>query len=335
VNGGKGIGTGFSYEGLCYNVKSIITYLKNKLQKNTETINIEPYYEGFKGNIIPMETKKGKKYLFKGKYTVTSSDTIRVTELPIGLWTLKFKEILDKLMEEKTSKGSKIKKIPLIKHFKDDCTDAVIDFTIKFTPGMLSKLITKKVDNNINLLEKTLKLVSTKSTSNMYLFDEEQKLRKYNTIYDIINKYIPVRYKGYKKRKDYMMKELYAKIVLSSNKARFIKENVEETIVLRKKKKAEVIKILFDKNYAMVNNDAEYKYLRSMTLDSLEEENMNRLINQCDELKKEYNKIKKKTLEKLWLEDLDNLEKEYEKYRLQRIDRVFGKPTRKKKKTKK
>ena len=58
VNGGKGIGTGFSYEGLCYNVKSIITYLKNKLQKNTETINIEPYYEGFKGNIIPMETKK-------------------------------------------------------------------------------------------------------------------------------------------------------------------------------------------------------------------------------------------------------------------------------------
>ena len=91
--------------------------------------------------------------------------------------------------------------MPIIKHFKDDYTDALIDFTIKFTPGMLSKLITKKVDNNINLLEKTLKLVSTKSTSNMYLFDEEQKLRKYNTIYDIINKYIPVRYKGYEKRK--------------------------------------------------------------------------------------------------------------------------------------
>lgn len=332
ANGGKGIGTGFSYEGLCYNVKSIITYLKNKLNKIEENVKIEPYYEGFKGEIIPMDTKKGKKYLFKGKYKVMASDTIRVTELPIGLWTISFKEILDKLMEEKTIKGSKLKKIPVIKQFKDDCTDAVIDFTIKFSPGMLSKLVTKKVDNNINLLEKTLKLVSTKSTSNMYLFDEEQKLRKYNTIYDIIDKYIPVRYNGYKKRKEYMMKELYAKIVLASNKAKFIKENVEETIVLRKKKKAEVIKILFDKNYAMVNNDAEYKYLRSMTLDSLEEENMIRLTNQCDELKKEYNKIKKKTLETLWLEDLDNLEKEYEKYRLQRIDRVLGKPTGKKKK---
>ena len=178
-----------------------------------------------------------------------SSDTIRVTELPIGLWTIKFKEILDKLMEEKRQvKIQKIKKVPIIKHFKDDCTDALIDFTIKFTPGMLSKLITKKVDNNINLLEKTLKLVSTKSTSNMYLFDEEQKLRKYNTIYDIINKYIPVRYKGYEKRKDYIMKELYAKIILASNKARFIKENVEETIVLRKKKKSEVINLLKEKN---------------------------------------------------------------------------------------
>ena len=62
---------------------------------------------------------------------------------------------------------------------------------------------------------------------------------------------------------------------------------------------------------------------------------MNRLNNHCDELKKEYSKIKKKTLENLWLEDLDNLEKEYEKYRLQRIDRVLGKPTKKKKKTKK
>ena len=331
VNGGKGIGTGFSYEGLCYNVKSIITYLKNKLEKKNEIKNIEPYYEGFKGDIIPIDSNKGKKYLFKGKYTVLSSDTIRVTELPIGLWTIKFKEILDKLMEEKTSKNSKIKKVPIIKHFKDDCTDALIDFTIKFTPGMLSKLITKKVDNNINLLEKTLKLVSTKSTSNMYLFDEEQKLRKYNTIYDIINKYIPVRYKGYEKRKDYIMKELYAKIILASNKARFIKENVEETIVLRKKKKSEVINLLKEKKYAIVNNDSDYKYLRSMTIDSLEEENMLRLMKECEELKKQYNVIKKKTVEALWLDDLRSLEKEYEKYIVDRTERVLGVKTSKKK----
>ena len=132
INGMKGIGTGFSYEGLCYNVNSIIDYLKNKLT-NKPLNEIEPFYDGFKGKVIKFSDKKNNKYnkfIFKGKYKVRASDTIQVTELPIGLWTLNFKEILDKLMDDKDSKGKK--KVPIIKHFKDDCTDAVIDFTIKF-----------------------------------------------------------------------------------------------------------------------------------------------------------------------------------------------------------
>ena len=87
------------------------------------------------------------------------------------------------------TKTKKVKKTPLVKSFKDDCTDALVDFTIKFSPGILSKLVTKKVDNNINLLEKTLKLTTTKVTTNMYLFDNQQKLKKYDTIYDILNCY--------------------------------------------------------------------------------------------------------------------------------------------------
>ena len=127
------------------------------------------------------------------------------------------------------------------------------------------------------------------------------------------------------------MKELYAKIILASNKARFIKENVEETIVLRKKKKSEVINLLKEKKYAIVNNDSDYKYLRSMTIDSLEEENMLRLMKECEELKKQYNVIKKKTVEALWLDDLRSLEKEYEKYIVDRTERVLGVKTSKKK----
>ena len=105
VNGGKGIGTGFCYEGLSYNVNQIIDYLKNKLKNNNNKINIEPYYEGFKGDIISLNN--GNKYLFKGKYNIISSDTINVTKLPGVLWTITFKEILDKLMDDKDKKGKK------------------------------------------------------------------------------------------------------------------------------------------------------------------------------------------------------------------------------------
>ncbi len=331
VNGGKGIGTGFSYEGLCYNVNSIIDYLKNKLS-NKPLNEIEPYYDGFKGEVIKFKDKKNSKYdkfIFKGKYKVRASDTIQVTELPIGLWTLNFKEILDKLMDDKDSKGKK--RVPIIKHFKDDCTDAIVDFTIKFTPGILSKLVSKKVDNNLNLLEKTLKLYTTKSTSNMYLFDSEQKLKKYDTIYDIIDSYYPVRYGGYKKRKSYMLQDLSRKIRLASNKARFIQENCDETITLRKKKKNDVIALLKTRKYDIIDDDEEYKYLRSMTIDNLEEENMLKLLEECKLLKQQYISINKKTIEMMWLEDLTNLEKEYEKYKKERVKRLYGKQDKSKK----
>ena len=35
----------------------------------------------------------------------------------------------------------------------------------------------------------------------MHLFDKDQKLKKYNSIYKIIEEYYPVRYECYEKRK--------------------------------------------------------------------------------------------------------------------------------------
>ena len=162
--------------------------------------------------------------MIKGTYKTISFDTIQITELPVGTWTVPYKAFLETLMDDKKKKA-------IIKNIKDMCTDALIDFTIKFQPGVLSKLISKKVDNNINLLEKTLKLYTTKSTSNMNLFDDKQRLRRYETIDDIISVYYPIRLDGYNLRKEYQLKELQRKIVLLSNRARFIKEQCENILI--------------------------------------------------------------------------------------------------------
>ena len=240
---------------------------------------IDPYYEGFKGDIIKLDDS-GKKYLIKGKYEVIGHDTVRITELPVGVWTSPYKAFLEKLMEDKDSKGKKKK--PVVKSYIDSCTDTNIDFTVKLHIGVLPNLVSKKIDNNINLFEKTFGLTTTKSTTNMYLFDEEQKLRKYNDVYDIINKYIPVRYKTYVARKENIIASLEKEVRLLSNKAKFIHEQIVEppTIILRKKKKHEVIEMLKSKNYDTIDDDEEYKYLRSMPIDSVEEENYEKLLNQ-------------------------------------------------------
>ena len=104
-------------------------------------------------------------------------------------------------MGDKDKKSKKEVKA-IVKSFKDDNTDAIIDFTIRFQPNVLSKLLSKKYDTDITMLEKTLKLFTTKKYTNMYLFNDKEKLKKYDTINEIIDKYFPIRYDGYIKEKN-------------------------------------------------------------------------------------------------------------------------------------
>tara|TARA_B100001093_G_scaffold83901_1_gene75439 strand:+ start:21578 stop:25045 length:3468 start_codon:yes stop_codon:yes gene_type:complete len=320
VNGGKGIGTGYSYEGMCYNPDSIITYMRNKINKVENNVDINPYYENFKGTITKVEDTK---YMIKGKYEVVSSDSIRVTELPIGKWTTQFIEELELLMDDKNKKTKQPKK-PIVKNIKDMSTDALIDITIKFHPTMLGKLISKSVDKYCNQLEKTLKLYCYKSTTNMNLFNNKQQLKKYNTVYEIIDDYFKIRYDMYVKRKEYLIANLENIVLELSNKARFIKEQCEDVIDLRRKKKNDVIELLSSRNYDKLNNDNEYKYLRSMRIESVEEENMLKLLKDCDIKIKELEVIKKTTVEEMWISELDKLQLEYIKYKKDRIEKLYG-----------
>ena len=186
------------------------------------------------------------------------------------------------------------------------------------------------------MIEKTFGLTTTKSTTNMYLFDENQKLKKYNTVYDIIDKYFPVRYKTYELRKKYMIDSLEREVKLISNKAKFIQEQIVEppTLILRKKKKQEVINMLKQKGYDIIDNDEEYKYLRTMTIDSVEEENFEKLLKLKEEKENELEIIKKTTIEEMWIKELDNLTEIYKNYQNERLERATGIKSKKKRKLK-
>ena len=325
VNGGKGIGTGFSYEGLSYNPRDVVAYLKSVLKKETPTVEFKPYYEGFTGTVKKIEHQK---YLIKGKYKMLDYRTIQITELPVGVWTVDYKNYLESLMETNDKKGKKIK--PIIKEIVDLSTDSKVDFTVRFVGNEMQKLITKNWDYGCNMLEKKLKLYTTKCESNMYLFDKDQRLKKYNSIEEIINEYFMERFKGYTLRKQHMINELNRIVMLLSNKARFIEEQCDEVIDLRKKKKTQVIELLKSRNYDIIDEDNEYKYLRQMKIESVEEENIIKLRKERDEKMKELNVLKKTSERKMWLTDLKEFEKLYEKYLINRNDRVFGKPLKKK-----
>ena len=329
VNGTKGIGTGFSTEIMCYNPRDIISYLKNKLQNITDNkIEFFPYYEGFTG-----ETEKvsDTKFVFKGKYEKIDTDRIRVTELPVGYWTEDFKELLSDIQNDKDKEGKKI--VPVVKDVFENYTDTTVEFVITFSKGKLEELEAAKGDHGCNGLEKLLKLYSTSSTTNMNLFNSEDKLKKYETVEEIIDDYYQIRLEYYEDRKEYMIDALEKQIMILSNKAKYIKEVLDGTIDLRKKKKQEIIDMLVDKEYDTVDDDEEFLYLVRMPMDSVSEENVEKLMKEHHEKLDELERIKATTIEQMWLSELEILENEYQEYQKEREQAQIGEIKVSKKKT--
>ncbi len=315
VNGSKGIGTGFSTDVMCYNPLEIINYLKDKLLDNDaehgdDDNNFIPYYEGFTGTIQKITDSK---YLIKGKYERMGSDKIRITELPVGLWTDDFKEYLETLTETTDKNGKKA--TPVVKDYDDMSKDTSVDFIITLQKGKLQELESILLDNGCNGLEKMFRLFTTNTTTNMHLFGADDKLRKYESVSEIIDDYFVTRLQMYQVRKDYLIKALTNDLIILTNKVNYIKEVLEGTVDLRRKKKDEVNKMLGDKGYAIIEADSDYKYLTRMPMDSVAEENVVRLEKEHLSKSNELLELKATTIENMWLGELDVLLNDYATYK--------------------
>ena len=328
VNGSKGIGTGFSTDIMCYSPLQIIDYINNKLSgiENNE-IEFIPYYEGFKGSIIKLSSEK---FLIKGVYEKIGVDKIRVTELPVGFWTEDFKELLEELIEPTPGKDGK-KITAIVKDYDDMSKDTNVDFTITFSKGKLEEIEKLKGDHDCNGIEKLLKLYTTNTTTNMHLFDADDTLRKYEKVTDIIDTYYEVRLKLYGSRKNFMIDALEKELVTLTNKARYIKENLDGTIDLRKKKKEEVNQMLTEKGYDILDNDTDFKYLVKMPMDSVTEENVEKLLKSKGNKELELETIKSTTIYQMWKNELDELKEKYAAYCFEREMIMNGEEHKKKK----
>ena len=132
-----------------------------------------------------------------------------VDELPISMSIDKFKEYLEEQLETKNIKS--------MKNYS--------------TPTKVKFIITENNDG-IKCNEENLKLKSYIYTSNMVLFTEKEQLNKFETVDDIIESFCIVRYDYYIKRKEYILKELNKELKTSQNKARFLREVMNDELII-------------------------------------------------------------------------------------------------------
>ena len=278
VNGCKaGIGTGWSTSIPCYNPTSIIDYIIKYLNED-DLPKLHPYYKGFNGTI-----KKKSKYVYESEgIFVKDGKKITITELPVMTWTDKYKEYLETLLETKK-----------IKSFKNYSTPEKVHFEI--------------VEGDLKLTKNNLKLVSTISTSNMVLFTDDHKLRKFKNIGEILSCFIDKRYELYKLRKKSMITQLESDLDELRVECRFIKLVVDEKIVLFKRDDEDIINDLKNNNFNM--RDESYDYLLGIKISKFTRNNVDKLEEKIKGVEIELERVRNTSEKDMWIKELKELER--------------------------
>ena len=91
ANGTNGIGTGWSTNVPQYNPIDIVANL-SLLMNNEGPVEMMPWFRGFCGKV---EKYNDNHWITRGKYKLVGNNKVEVSELPIGVWTDKYKALLE------------------------------------------------------------------------------------------------------------------------------------------------------------------------------------------------------------------------------------------------
>lgn len=293
LNGTEGIGTGWSTLVPKFKIEDLIDYIDNKLARKRKNIELKPYYEGFKGEIIYDD--ESKTYITKGIINRLNSTTLNIVELPIGVWNDNYYTFLDKLLDDK-----------IIKSYTKDCTDVNVDIKIRIPKEQLDIL---SDDDLIKMFELTSKI----RVSNMHLFDINGKIKKYENQYQIIDEYFDVRLNYYGKRKNYLTDKLTSKKNYFDNVIKFITLVVNKKLIINNVPIGEIIQSL-EKNKIQKVDDS-YDYLLNIPIYKLSKEQLDKLHNDYNKLIEELKEVTEISIEKMWHNDLNELRKTVKKIR--------------------
>ena len=306
VNGcSAGIGTGWSCNIPSYNPIDIINGIHdwlnlldaegNETKEDIDVLvsvlpNMIPWYRGFKGTISEDESKS-KRYITKGIISETK-EGFEVTELPINMWTNKFKEFCEDLVEEK--------KLKTMKNYS--------------SPSEVKFILSNGSDFECSI--ESLKLHSYLYTSNMVLFDEKNRIKKFESVYEILNQFCIVRYKYYRLRKEYQLRQLEIELRILQNKERFISEVMDETLDIMRKKESVIIQNLKERRYDedLKKENGGYEYLLGMQVRSFTEEKVNTLRNEIQTITDKINILRNMTAKDLWINDLNEFRQKYDEW---------------------
>lgn len=285
INGTKGIGTGYSTEIPTYSIREVLEQCISVCDNNNNITELIPSTNGFNGKIEFNDTSVtyfGKVEQYEDwKQGSRKGNTLRITELPPQKWTNDIKECLEK------NEGV----FEVVNYTQDDDIDLRIYLhegtDIEKKIKEVAKVVTKKV-----------------SLSNMNIFNPRGILKNYTSTREVIKDHSDFKLEICKKRLDNLISSKTKNMELAYAKHLYISLVLNGKILIMNVKRDHLKQQIKDNGLEAHTNELVKMLLVSLTL-----EESQRLLDVYNSLKDEIDRLKQKTPNDLWMEDLLSLKK--------------------------
>jgi DNA topoisomerase II len=146
----------------------------------------------------------------------------------------------------------------------------------------------------------------------MVLFDEKERLRKYDTVDEIIDKFCRVRYEFYTKRKVHQINVSEKYINHLRNKIKFLDAVVNKNLDIMNIKENEMISKM--EEMKLEKEDDSYEYLLRLQVRTFTNEKLSALRVEIKNNEDKLSILKDTTEKKMWINELEEFEKHYSKF---------------------
>jgi DNA gyrase/topoisomerase IV subunit A len=273
------VSIGFAQKILPRKPREIAKWVRQKAEGKRVTADLTPHWEGMKCTVEKGETNV--QWLIKGSFTRKTKHRFYITSIPIGYTLKQYQAVLDKLVEDK-----------VIKDYDDLSDNDEFEFEIHVDRGF-SERDDEWVLNKLKLIKRV--------SENFTCVDEDNKIRIFDSLKQLLEAWYEVRISYNKMRKDYLLQKMQEDKDLADAKIKFIKGVIEEKIELRNQAEATIVKQA--EAYAKELEGRVEKFL-TLPMRSLTKEEVAKLRKRSAELKQSIADYKKFTLEDILVDDL-------------------------------
>ena len=285
-----GLAPGYRFNTMSYNPIDLIDACMNHI-KGKQIKTPRPYIRGIKQSnwnyVLPLE---GSGYWEnKGEWEYNfSKDKMIITDLPYDIGFDDFEKLLNKYIE-----GG------FIKDWFNYSEGENIHYEILFEKGKLKKEAGK---TDVHLPNK-FKLIKRVPDNQLYVLDENNKVRYFETPIELIKYFTDFRLSVYEDRKTRLLKVLNERLTSNSDMCRFIELIIEGKLKINNRPKNDIKEDM--KSYNLPEN------LISTPISKLTKEEYEALLKENEDIKREIEYITNTTIEEMYLNDLKNLRKEF------------------------